>query len=421
MPAASVVLVGLDEIVTADTVTVAVAVFDVSAELVAFTVTVCATVVVAGAVYRPLVEMLPTDGLIDHVTAVFVDPATVAVNCCVLLAASVDVAGLNEIVTAGCSVTVAVAVFDVSAELVAFTVTVCVDVIVAGAVYRPLVEMLPTDGLIDHVAAVFVDPATVAVNCCVLVAASVDVVGLNEIVTAGCSVTVAVAVFEVSAELVAFTVTVCVDVIVAGAVYRPLVEMLPTDGLIDHVAAVFVDPATVAVNCCVLVAASVDVAGLSEIVTPGCSVTLAVAVFVTSAELAAFTVTVCADVIVAGAVYRPLVEMLPTNGLIDHVTALFVDPPTVAVNCCVLPAASVDVAGLSETCTGTNVTEALLDNWGPVIVVTVTVTTVADGISEGALYSPLLEIVPVVEFPPATPLTDHPTSWTFVPVTVEEN
>ena len=39
--------------------------------------------------------MLPTDGLIVHVTAVFAVFATVAVNCCVWLAASVTVYGLT--------------------------------------------------------------------------------------------------------------------------------------------------------------------------------------------------------------------------------------------------------------------------------------------------------------------------------------
>ena len=35
----------------------------------------------------------------------------------------------------------------------------------------------------------------------------------------------------------------------------------------------------------------------------------------------------------------------------------------------------------------------------------VTVTVAGDGIAAGAVYSPALDIVPTVEFPPATPLT----------------
>ena len=62
-------------------VTLAVAFLLVSATLVAVTVTVCGLPSVAGAVYRPLLEIVPTAGLTDHVTAAFVAPATVAVNC----------------------------------------------------------------------------------------------------------------------------------------------------------------------------------------------------------------------------------------------------------------------------------------------------------------------------------------------------
>jgi hypothetical protein len=318
--------------------TAAAAALVLSAELVAVTVTVCAEVIDAGAVYRPLVEIVPADGLIAQVTAVFVDPETEAVNCCVMPAAKVLVEGLIEIVTAGCRLTVAVAFLVLSAELVAVTVTVCAEVIDAGAVYRPLVEIVPADGLIAQVTAVFVEPETEAVNCCVLPAARVLVEGLIEIVTAGCRLTVAVAFLVLSAELVAVTVTVCAEVIDAGAVYRPLVEIVPADGLIAQVTAVFVEPETEAVNCCVLPAARVLVEGLIEIVTAGCRLMVAVAVLVLSAELVAVTVTVCAEVIDAGAVYRPLVEIVPADGLIAQVTAVFVEPETEAVNCCVLPA-----------------------------------------------------------------------------------
>ena len=53
-------------------VTVAVPVLELSATLVAMTVTVCAAGTEAGAVYRPAAEIEPALlGLIDHVTAVF--------------------------------------------------------------------------------------------------------------------------------------------------------------------------------------------------------------------------------------------------------------------------------------------------------------------------------------------------------------
>src|ERR1039457_5119651 len=53
----------------------------VSATLVAVTVTDWELVMLAGAVYSPVAEILPTLGLIDQVTAVFVVPVAPAVNC----------------------------------------------------------------------------------------------------------------------------------------------------------------------------------------------------------------------------------------------------------------------------------------------------------------------------------------------------
>ena len=67
--------------------------------------------------------------------------------------------------------------------------------------------------------------------------------------------------------------------------------------------------------------------------TVGKSETVALAVFVPSAALVAITVTELAMDTVAGAVYRPLVEIVPTAGFSDHVTAVFVVPETVAANC----------------------------------------------------------------------------------------
>src|SRR5690242_21745354 len=116
--------------------------------------------------------------------------------------------------------------------------------------------------------------------------------------------------------------------------------MLPAFGVIDYVTAVFALPVTVAVNCCVCPPFRVAVAGASDADTAavGVSVTVAVPLLLASAWLVAMTVTVCCVVIVAGAVYSPPALMLPAFGLIDHVTAVFALPVTVAVNCCVCPA-----------------------------------------------------------------------------------
>ena len=61
---------------------------------------------------------------------------------------------------------------------------------------------------------------------------------------------------------------------------------------------------------------------------------LALADFVVSATLVAVTITLCCVVRVAGAVYNPVLLIVPTFGLSVQVTAVFPDPPlTVAVNC----------------------------------------------------------------------------------------
>ena len=54
--------------------------------------------------------------------------------------------------------------------------------------------------------------------------------------------------------------------------------------------------------------------GLTVICTGGTTVTLAVAFLLVSATLVAVTVTVCGLLSVAGAVYRPPLEIVPTAG-----------------------------------------------------------------------------------------------------------
>jgi hypothetical protein len=55
-----------------------------------------------------------------------------------------------------------------AATLVALTVKFWADVTELGAVYDPVLLMVPTpEGLVDHVTAVLDTFATVAVNCCV--------------------------------------------------------------------------------------------------------------------------------------------------------------------------------------------------------------------------------------------------------------
>src|ERR1700741_3810777 len=156
---------------------------------------------VLGALHKPLVVSVPTDGFMLQFTAVLLVPVTVAVNCCWPLAIRVADAGLTDTVT-GLSVTVAVADFVESAALVAVTVIVCEVEIVPGAVYKPLAVSVPTDGFMLQFTAVLLFPVTFAWNCCLPLAIRVADAGLTDTVT-GLSVTVAVADFVESAALVA--------------------------------------------------------------------------------------------------------------------------------------------------------------------------------------------------------------------------
>jgi len=78
---------------------------------------------------------------------------------------------------------------------------------------------------------------------------------------------------------------------------------------------------------------------------------VALADFVGSATLWAVTVTVCEARNLVGAEYRPAADIGPVEGLIDHVTAVLLDPDTDAVNCCVPEGARLTVGGLRDTVT----------------------------------------------------------------------
>lgn len=78
------------------------------------------------------------------------------------------------------------------------------------------------------------------------------------------------------------------------------------------------------------------------------TVTVAEADLVVSAALVAVTVYVPA---VLGAVYSPALVIVPP--VVDHVTAVFDVPLTVAVNCCVPPTVSDAVLGEIETAVDT--------------------------------------------------------------------
>jgi hypothetical protein len=93
---------------------------------------------------------------------------------------------------------------------------------------------------------------------------------------------------------------------------------------------VLLEPVTVAVNVVDFPPVSEAVAG-DTVTATGTKLTLALTFLVGSAALAAVTVTVCADAMVAGAVYTPAAKV-PTDGDIDQFTLVLLDPLTVALN-----------------------------------------------------------------------------------------
>jgi hypothetical protein len=115
-------------------------------------------------------------------------------------------------------------------------------------------------------------------------------------------------------------------------VYRPVEEMLPTAGLTDQFTAVFDVPFTADTNCLDCAGPKATDDGVTETVTLGFKVTVAFATFVGSATLVAMTETVTGLWMTCGATNTPELEMVPAAGVTDHVTAVFVEPETVALN-----------------------------------------------------------------------------------------
>ncbi len=76
------------------------------------------------------------------------------------------------------------------------------------------------------------------------------------------------------------------------------------------------------------------------------------------------------------------------------------------------------VTGVEE---GEIVTVALAERVVSYALVAFTVTEPPEGTATGAVYRPVLEMVPTVELPPWTPFTDQSADVLVVPVTVAVN
>lgn len=158
------------------TVTEAVADLVESAVEVAMTDTSAGLGTADGAVYSPFVDMVPQAVPVQpaplrlHDTAVLAVPVTVALNCRWALVATCAAVGEIVTPTGGIIVTEAVADFVGSATEVA-VMDICAGLgTAAGAVYSPLVDIVPQAAPVQplpmmlHVTAVFVELVTVAVN-----------------------------------------------------------------------------------------------------------------------------------------------------------------------------------------------------------------------------------------------------------------
>ena len=161
-----------------------------------------------------------------------------------------DVVMVNGVVTtAGFTETLALAFFVVSAALVTVMVTVALEVTV-GAVNIPFPEIDPAEA--DHVTDVLLVPWTEARNCWPFPEVTVADEGeikMPTVVATGATVTTALALFVLSAVLVARTVMVVV-LLTLGAVKTPALVMLPA--VADQLTAVLSLPCTVAENSFVL-------------------------------------------------------------------------------------------------------------------------------------------------------------------------
>jgi hypothetical protein len=427
---------------------VTVAVLDLvgSATKVAVTNTCAGLGTVGGAKYRPLGEMLPQAAPLQPVpvtlqeTLVLEMPLTVAVNCWLPPITTCAETGAMLTDTGPLTVTVAWPVLALSATEVAVTVTWFGVGTVPGAVYSPPVDIDPQVAPLQplpatlHDTAVFDVPITVAANCWCPPVRTCAVAGETVTEIGGMMVTEAVADFVGSAAEVAVTET-CGGLGTAdGAVYNPLVDIEPQAAPVQplpamlHDTAVFDVPVTVAVNCLWPPVSSCTVTGEIVTETGGMIVTEAVADFVGSAAEVVVTDTWGGLGIAEGAVYSPPVEIVPQVAPLQplpatlHDTAVFDVPVTVAVNCWWPPVSSCAVAGETVTETGGMiVTEAVSDFVGSATEVALTDTWGGLGTADGAVYSPLVDIVPQVAPLQPLPTTLHDTAMFDVPVTVAVN
>ena len=276
----------------------------------------------------------------------------------------------------------------------------------------------------SQVTAVFDVPVTEAVNCFVCPVATEAEAGEMETeipAEAPLIVTGAMATLLESAELTAAMFTVAGDGAVAGAVYRPEPEIVPTVELppvtafTSQVTAVFDEPVTDAVNCCVWpvwIEADAGEIETETVAEPAVKLISATALLVESALLVAPMFTDAGNVTAGGAVYNPELEIVPITALPPgtpftvHVTAVFVVPVSDAVNCFVCPAWIEAVAGEIEIVIVPDESLRLIILLGSIwpAAATVTLGDQCGSLLIGAVYNSRLETVTAFKLPPLIPL-----------------
>lgn len=219
-----------------------------------------------------------------------------------------------------------------------------------------------------------------------------------------------------------------------GAVYRPLEVMVPQALPVQptpeilHVTLVLAEPVTDAVNCCCLPTTTCAEVGEIFTATDGTIVAIAVLSLLGSATDVAVTLTWAGLGTVVGAVYKPLELIVPQAFPVQpapdtsQVTLVSVEPVTVAVNCCCLPATTCVEAGETFTTTGgSRVTAADEDLETSASEVAVTVTDAGEGRTDGALYRPVPLTTPQALPVQPAPDTFQDTDVSDEPVTVAVN
>ena len=171
----------------------------------------------------------------------------------------------------GLTATLTLAFLVLSAELVAVTMTV-VFAVTDGAVNMPFPETAPAEA--DQMTAVLLEPCTEATNCCPAPDFTDAEVGETDTLTVGgatvgTTLTTELALFVLSAELVARTV-IAVVAETLGAVKTPVLEIIPAEA--DQVTAVLLVPSTLAVNCRLPPAVTLVLVGEMEMLTLGWAV-----------------------------------------------------------------------------------------------------------------------------------------------------